>query len=80
MWKSYMWTLDKEKNMKAILVVMNTSYLRSSESKAWKKIQARTGFAPMTFAIPVQCSMNWANKPTGSWLLCWFQKNPWSDE
>ena len=37
MWKSYMWTLDKEKNMKAILVVMNTSYLRSSESRAWKK-------------------------------------------
>ena len=29
-----------------------------------KKIQARTGFEPMTFAIPVQCSTNWANKPT----------------
>ena len=28
-------------------------YLGSSENKAWKKIQARTGFEPMTSAIPV---------------------------
>ena len=35
-------------NTEAILVVMNTS----SENKAWKKIQVRTGFEPMT--IPVQ--------------------------
>ena len=34
----------------------------------------------MTSAIPVQRSTNWANKPTGSWSLCWFQINPWSDE
>ena len=33
------------------------------------KHQARTGFEPMTFAIPVQRSTNWANKPTGSWEL-----------
>ena len=32
-----------------------------------KKIQARTGFEPMTSAIPVQRSTSWANKPTGSW-------------
>ena len=38
------------------------------------------GFEPMTSAIPVQHSTNWANKPTGSWSLCWFQINPWSDE
>ena len=41
-----------------------------------KKIQAcRTGFEPMTSAIPVQCSTNWAIiiiKPTGSWSLCEF--------
>ena len=33
-----------------------------------EKIQAPTGFEPMTSAIPVQHSTNWANKPTGSWL------------
>ena len=38
-------------------------YLGSSENKAWKKIQACTGFEPMTSAIPVQRSTNWANKP-----------------
>ena len=37
-------------------------YLGSSENKAWKKIQACTGFEPMTSAIPVQRSTNWANK------------------
>ena len=42
-------------------------YLGSSENKAWKKIQACTGFEPMTSAILVQRSTNWANKPTGSW-------------
>ena len=29
-------------------------YLGSSENKAWKKLQACTGFEPMTSAIPVQ--------------------------
>ena len=51
----------------------NEHYLSSCENKAWKKIQACTEFEPMTSAIPVQCSTNWANKPTGSWSLCWFQ-------
>ena len=46
--------------------------LSSCEKKAWKKIQAWTGFEPMTSAIPVQCSTNWAIKPTGSWSLCEF--------
>ena len=27
-----------------------------------------TGIESMTSAIPVQCSTNWANKPTGSWI------------
>ena len=48
----------------------NKHYLSSSEKKAC------TGFEPMTSAIPVQCSINWANKPSGSWSLCWFQINP----
>ena len=34
----------------------------------------------MTSSIPVKRSTHWANKPTGSWSLCWFQINPWSDE
>ena len=44
--------------------------LSSCEIKAWKKSQALTGLEPMTSAIPVQCSTNWANKPTESWPLC----------
>ena len=54
----------------------NEHYLSDDENKAWKKILACTGFESMTFAIPVQCSTNWANKPTGtwSWSLCWFRK------
>ena len=37
----------------------NAHNLSSSEIKAWKTIQASTGFEPMTSAIPVQCSANW---------------------
>ena len=33
-------------------------YWTSSWNKAWKKIQARRGFEPMTFAILVQRSIN----------------------
>ena len=44
-------------------------------SRTWKKFQARTGFEPMTSAIPVQRSTNWANKPTGSWSMNWVQIN-----
>ena len=36
----------------------NVHYLGSSENRAWKKIQACTGFEPMTSAIPVQRSTN----------------------
>ena len=44
-------------DMKAIFAVMCTK-------EGLKKIQACTGFEPMTSTIPVQCSTNWANKPT----------------
>ena len=37
-----------------------THNLSSCAIKAWKKIQAWTGFKPMTSAIPVQCSTIWA--------------------
>ena len=32
----------------------------SCEIKLWKKIEAWTGFEPMTSAIPVQSSTDWA--------------------
>ena len=35
--------------------------------------RAYLGFKPMTFAIPVQHSTNWANKPTGSWSIYDFR-------
>ena len=38
-----------------------------------RSFQARTGFEPITSAIPVQRSVNWPNKPTGSWSLRWVQ-------
>ena len=31
--------------------------------RSLKKIQASAGFEPVTSAIPVQCSTNWAMKP-----------------
>ena len=65
-------------NIEAILAVMNTTEL--VVEKRPDEIQARTGFKPMTSAIPLQRSTNWANKPTGSWSLCWFQINPLSGE
>ena len=53
-WKSYIWTADKEVSESDPR--SNVHYLGSSENKAWKKIQACTGFEPMTSAIPVQRS------------------------
>ena len=56
--------------------------LKQLRKESLKKIQARTGFEPMTSAIPVQRSTNWAIKPTGSWSLCEFVIYPlrWWDE
>ena len=45
-----------------------------------KKIEACTGFKPMTSAIPVQHSANCASEPTESWSICWVQINHPSDE
>ena len=45
-----------------------------------KKIQACTGFEPLTSAIPVQRSTNEANLPTRSRSLNWFVINPWKDD
>ena len=40
-----------------------------------EKIQACTGFEPLTSAIPVQYFIDWGNKPTGSRSLNWFVLN-----
>ena len=69
-WKSYIWTVDN--NVNESDPRSNVHYLGSSENKAWKKIQACTGFEPMTSAILVQHSTNWANKPIGSRSWSWF--------
>ena len=58
-------------NMKVIFASMNTTSKRRSEDIAWKKkVQACTGFEPMTSADSLQCSTNWANKLIASCLLC----------
>ena len=62
-----MWTAVKEKKFESDLRI-NELYLSSSENKARKKIQVCTGFEPMTFAISVQRSTKWANKPSESWF------------
>ena len=35
----------------------------SNWKEAWKEIRASTGFEPVTSALPVRCSTNWAMKP-----------------
>ena len=53
-----------------------THNLSSCEIKAWKHPgSSRAGFESMTSAIPVQCSTNWAMKPSGSWPLCELIRN-----
>ena len=37
--------------------------LKQLQKKAQKKYDASTGLEPMTSAIPVRCSTNWAKKP-----------------
>ena len=47
----------------------NEQYLTNSENKVWKK-KKNSGLSGIwTPVIPVQFSTNWANKPTGSWVL-----------
>ena len=60
--------------MTAIFAIVNTAWA-VVKMRPEKKVQVCTGFEPMTSAIPAHCSTNWANKPTGSWSLCWYQIN-----
>ena len=58
------------------------SNLSNWKEEAWKKIKASTGFEPVTSAIPVRCSTNWAMKPyIGSEvnLLSSFSREEWND-
>ena len=66
---SYIWTAKND--MKTWLIIAVIHNLSSCKIKAWKKTQARTGFEPRTPPIPVQCPVNWAIKPTGSWQHLW---------
>ena len=42
--------------------------LKQLQRNLWNNSEASTGFEPMTSAIPVRCSTNWAMKPA-----CWKQ-------
>ena len=51
-------------------MIDHRSYLRSCEIKAWKKFRpGRDSVELITAAIPVQCSANWAIKPSGSFTF-----------
>ena len=65
---SYTWTAENDIKIWLIIAVMHTT--QTVVKLSLKKIQAWTGFEPMTSAIPVQCSTNWTTKPTDSWPLC----------
>ena len=53
-----------------------THNLDSCEMKAWKKFRPERGFKPMTSAIPVLCSTNWAIKPPEYSSHCEFVMYP----
>ena len=74
MYESHIFELRIKTWTKAIFTVMNTT---SAVVKIGpEKIQACMGFEPMTSAIPVQCSTNWANKPRKLWGIT----QNWNDE
>ena len=56
-----------------IIAVKNT--VQAAVKLKPEKIQAETGFEPMTSATPVQCSTKSAIKPIGSWWHCSFAQS-----
>ena len=58
--KHIFWTADERSNKRKILTV--STQPKQLRKESLNKIQAWTGFEPMTSAIPVQCSINWAIK------------------
>ena len=63
-WKSYMRTAEWRIIWKKIIAVIDATFVVGKRKP--EKIQACTRFEPLTSAIPLQRSTNWANKPTGS--------------
>ena len=59
--------------LKKIIAVIDATFLVAKRKS--EKIQACTGFEPLTSAIPMQLSTNGANKPIGSTSLNWFVVN-----
>ena len=55
--KHIFWTADERSNRRKILAV--TTQLKQLRKESLKKIQAWTGFEPMTSAMLVQCSNLW---------------------
>ena len=53
-WKSYMWTVEWRIIWKSIIAVIHTPFAVAKRKS--KKIQACTGFEPLTSGIPVQRS------------------------
>ena len=53
-------------------VKMAHNFKSSCENNAWKNSDFSVIRTQLTTAIPVQCSANWAIKPTGSSSRCEF--------
>ena len=65
-----------------VIITVNFPILSNWKEEAWKKIRTSTGFEPVTSAIPVRCSTNWAMKPhIGSLvnLLSSYLPMQWND-
>ena len=78
LWKSYIiGTGGKEANIFKIIAVLDASFRKP------EKMQAFTGFKPLTSAILVQSSTIWATSQmkTSHWTsLSWFGMNPSKDD
>ena len=72
------------------LCTLNSNYLKedhcsyrrnfcSCEKKAWKKIQACTGFEPWPLQYRCSTLTTRANRPVGRRSLNWFIIEPWKD-
>ena len=64
--------------MKVILAVMKQ--LKQLQRKPRTNSEASTGFEPMTYAIPVRCSTDWAMKPRCKQLESEFDLYPLYEE
>ena len=78
-YKSYIWTADKDVNMKAIFTVMNTT-LSSSEKKAWKKFRLVRDLKP--WPLRYRCSVlpTELTSQLGAGHCVGSKINPWSGE